>query len=244
MLHAGVEAWWDSELRVVTCMSCRGAEGVPPIERGEAGASAAREHERRKAARERRAREAHPIIGDALLALRSAPQPETAFERGAGGERAVGGRLDDRLAEGPAVVLHDRRMPRGRGNIDHLVDAPAGVFVIDAKDIRGRVRVSTPLFGAPKLLVDGRDRSKLIDGLDRQVGAVRAALPTGQEDVPVRGVLCFTKADLPMLGTLRMRGHELLYRKALVKRLAADGQLDAAAIELLARGLAATFPVA
>lgn len=244
-LEAGVEAWWDSERRVVTCTGCRGAEDVPPIERGEAGASAAREHERRKAARERRTREAHPLIGDALLALRSAPQHETAFERGAGGERAVGDRLDDRLAEGPAVVLHDRRMPRGHGNIDHLVVAPAGIFVIDAKDIRGKVKVSTPIFGASKLLVDGRDRSKLIDGLDRQVGAVRAALlPTGQKDLPVRGVLCFTRADLPMLGTLRMRGHELLYRKALVKRLAADGQLDATAIDLLAQALAATFPVA
>src|SRR6476620_8095798 len=90
------------ELRAVTCAGCRGAEDGPPIERGEAGASAAREHERRKAARERRTREAHPLIGDALLALRSARQHETAFKRGAGGER-----LDDRLAEGPAVVLHD-----------------------------------------------------------------------------------------------------------------------------------------
>ena len=96
-------------------------------------------HERRKAARERRTREAHPIIADALLASAAiGTQLETAFESGAGGERAVGGRLDERLAEGPAVVPHDRRMPRGHGNIDHLVVAPARVFVVDAKDIRGR----------------------------------------------------------------------------------------------------------
>ncbi len=135
-------------------------------------------------------------------------------------------------------------MPRGHGNIDHLVVCPAGVFVVDAKDIRGRVKVSAPLFGAAKLLVDGRDRSKLIDGLDRQVTAVRAALPAGEEQVPVHGVLCFTRAELPVLGTLRMRGHELLYRRALVKRLAADGQLGAAAIDALAQALAATFPPA
>lgn len=243
-LETGVHAWWDSDSRVVTCTGCRRADDVPPIERGEAGASAAREHERRMAARERRTREAHPIIGNALLALRSAPQHESAFQRGASGERAVGERLDERLAGGPAVVLHDRRMPGGHGNIDHLVVAPSGVFVVDAKDIRGKVRVSTPLLGAPKLLIDGRDRSKLIDGLDRQVAAVRDALPADHELVPLRGVLCFTRADLPMLGTLRMGGHELLYRKALVKRLAADGELDAAAIEALARTLAAAFPPA
>lgn len=186
-LAAGIQAWWDSGRRVVTCRGCRGDADAPAeLDRGEAGASAAREHERRKASRERRTREAHPIIGDALLALRSAPQHETAFDRGARGERAVGERLDEKLADGPAIVLHDRRMPRSRGNIDHLVVAPSGVFVVDAKDIRGKVRVSTPLIGKSKLLVDGRDRSKLIDGLDRQVAAVKAALPPHADGVTVR----------------------------------------------------------
>ena len=242
-LEAGVKAWWDAGHRTVTCTGCRPLEESAPIERGEAGASAAREFERRKAAREKRTRDANPIIG-ALRALRGAPQHESAFARGAAGEQAVGARLDGALAAGPSVVLHDRRMPRGRGNVDHLVVASSGVFVVDAKAIRGKVRVSRPLFGKPKLLVNGRDRTKLIDGLDRQVAAVRDVLATGQCDVPVRGVLCFTRADLPLLGTLRMRGHELLYRNALVKRLAADGELDAEEIQGLARMIAAAFPPA
>jgi hypothetical protein len=243
-LAAGVEAWWDQAARAVTCTRCRAAADAPPIARGEAGASAAREHERRKAAREKRTREAHPLIGGALFALRSAPQHETAFDRGAAGERAVAARLDDKLGDGQAIVLHDRRMPQGRGNIDHLVIAPAGVFVVDAKDLRGKVRVAKPLLGSPKLLVAGRDRTKLIDGIDRQVTAVRDALPASEVEVPVRGILCFTRAELPMLGTLRMRGHELLYRKALVKRLSARGDLDETSITTLATVLAAAFPPA
>jgi hypothetical protein len=44
--------------------------------------------------------------------------------------------------------------------------------------------------------------------------------------VPVQGVLCFTAAaDLPVLGKLTIRGHLLLYRKALSKRLNAEGPL-------------------
>jgi hypothetical protein len=59
-----------------------------------------------------------------------------------------------------------------------------------------------------------------------KVAVVRSALAdNGYPDVPVQGVLCFTKADLPVLGTLKMRGYLLLSRKALAKRLNANGPL-------------------
>jgi hypothetical protein len=54
-------------------------------------------------------------------------------------------------------------------------------------------------------------------------------------------VLCFTTAELPLLGTLTMRGHVLLYRKALAKRLNAEGPLNPATIDHLARVLAAAL---
>ena len=73
------------------------------------------------------------------------------------------------------------------------VTCQACVFVVDAKNCRGKVEVRKPLLGAPKLVIDGRDRSKLIDGLDRQVAAVETALRArGHADVSLRGVLCFT----------------------------------------------------
>jgi hypothetical protein len=178
-----------------------------------------------------------------MLTLRDPPQNEIAWSRGAAGEVAVGQSLDARTADGPTIVLRDRRIPPGRGNIDFLAIAPSGVYVIDAKDLRGKVRVDVPWFGSPKLVVAGRDRTKLIDGLDHQVTAVRNAL-TAEADVPVHGVLCFTQADLPLLRLLTIRGHMLLYRKALAKRLKADGSLEATAIDRLARVLASRFPSA
>jgi hypothetical protein len=136
-------------------------------------------------------------------------------------------------------------MPGGRGNIDHLAVAPTGIYVIDAKAHSGKVRVDNPLLGSPKLQVAGRDRTRLIDGLDRQVSAVRNALErTGHPDLPIQGVLCFTTADLPPLRTLKMRGHVLLYHKALAKRLNADGPLQPADIDAIAQELARMLPPA
>lgn len=218
-------------------------------ETGDAGASALREYERRRARREQRTRDAHPLIGEALLFLRGAPRHEAAFKKGAAGERAVGSYLEKRLADTPVVLMHDRRMPRGRGNIDHLAVAPTGVHVIDAKNIAGKVRVEAPLFGPKKLMIKGRDRTKLIDGLDRQVTAVRNALTLvspeiGLDSIDVHGILCFISADLPLIGTLRMRSHRILYRRGVVKRLKAQGPLDQATIGYLAQRLAAAFPPA
>jgi hypothetical protein len=162
---------------MVTCAACRETTAEPSatqtmrpvLDRGQPGASVVREYQRRKSNREARTRKAHPRIGGLLLALRSTPQHESAFHLGELGEQAVAASLEQRTAHGPAIILNDRRMPGGRGNIDHLAIAANGVFVIDAKNIKGKVRVAKPLFGAAKLRIAGRNRTKLIDGLDRQV---------------------------------------------------------------------------
>jgi Nuclease-related domain len=253
-LAAGTQAVWDSSQRTVTCAACNpktlvGAPSVvddplAELERGHAGASAGREYQRRRGIREARTREAHPLLGGLLLALRDPPSRELAFRNGEIGEKSVARSLERRTAAGPSILLHDLRMPDGHGNIDHLAVAPAGVFVIDAKNYKGRVEILSPLFKAPKLLIAGRDRTSLIDGLERQLSAVRRVLADGHEHVPVLGVLCFWTADLPLVRTLSIRGHLLLYPKALARRLNADGRLSAEAIGETARALAAGFPPA
>lgn len=184
----------------------------------------------------------HPRIAGVILALSDEPQHQVAFRQGARGETAVADLLERRTADGPAVLLHDRRMPRGRGNIDHLAVAPTGIYVIDAKNITGDVRVHSPWFGDPRLMVGRRDRTSLIDGLDRQVAAVRAALGESEE-FPIHGVLCFTKADIRGRKPT-IRSHALLYRRALARRLNARGPLDAAAIDGIADALSRALPPA
>jgi Nuclease-related domain len=242
-LAAGSKAWWDADVRTVTCAACYvtgESAPLPELDRGVAGASVAREHQRRKHGREAQA-PVHRVIGRAA-SVRRAPQHETAFRRGEQGELAVAAYLEHRTRKAPTIVLHDRQMPRGHGNIDHLAVAPAGVFVIDAKRYRGKVGVVDRGFQGERLFVNGRDRTKVVDGLDRQVAAVRKVLSDlGQDEVVVQGVFCFTKRNVPLFGTQTVCGHLLLRPRPLARRLRAQGPLAPNVIDGLARALAAVL---
>jgi hypothetical protein len=103
------------------------------------------------------------------------------------------------LAPVPGIeVLHDRLVPRSTANIDHIAVGPAGVFVIDAKKYTGAVEVRNvgSLFRLDeRLYVNGRDRSKLVEGVIGQIKVVRTALGEEFADVPIRGVLCFVGCE-------------------------------------------------
>lgn len=211
---------------------------------GVPGGSARREHERRRAGRQQRVRQRlNPIIGGALLALRDDPTQERAWALGAGGEERVAAVLAERLAS-DTVVLHDRRIPGSKANIDHIAVARSGIWVIDTKRYTGKVAVSAPLLGQAKLTINGRDQSKLIDGLDRQVQLVRAAAEVVAPGALVHGALCIVQADLPLLGTTTFRGYPLLYPRALAKRINSTEIVAADRVRPIAIAIAQRFPVA
>lgn len=228
------------------------ADPVAPVELdpGQPGASARREHERRRANREAKIRAAHPHLGGMILALSSDPQSTTAWATGAVGEEKLGARLNGFMSS-TVRVLHDRRIPRTKANIDHIVVCSSGVFVIDAKKYRGRpqLRVEGGIL-RPRveiLLVGRRNCTKLVDGVLRQVELVSAALQADPalSDVSVHGRLCFIEADWPLIGgSFITRGVEALWPKRLVKQLQLPGVLAEPEIEQVHRSLAAAFPPA
>jgi hypothetical protein len=74
-------------------------------------------------------------------ALRFRPSADAvAWRRGAVGERRTA-RLLGPLERHGWALLHDLAVPGSRANIDHLVVGPGGVFVIDSKQYRGRLRL-------------------------------------------------------------------------------------------------------
>ena len=133
-------------------------------------------------------------------------------------------------------------MPAGRANIDHIAIGPAGVYVIDAKRYKGRIAVVRHggLFtrATEHLVVGRRDRSKLLDGMARQVEVVRERVPP---EVPVRGVLCFVDGDWPLFGTLQARGIPVLPPRKAARLCSAPGPLDGGAIRAVATRLAVTL---
>ena len=219
------------------------ADEPPEFETGTAGASARREHQRRLANREARTRLKHRRLGGVLLALQDAPANEQAWARGASGEERVARRLT-KLCGGRVILLHDRGIAGSRTNIDHIAVAPSGVWVIDTKRYKGKVSVVKPLFGPEKLVIAGRDKSSLADGLSRQVVAVEAATAGLGFHVRVRGAFCFVDAELPILGGRTFRDYRLLYPRGLARRMKARGGLDPDQLQLVAAHLASRFPAA
>ena len=175
------------------------------------------------------------------------PQPIAAWKTGAEGEEKLAKILQRRLANTDVTVLHDRRMP-SKANIDHVAVGPGGVTVIDAKNLQGAIRVvSEGGLLSPRvrvLRVGGRDRTSLLDGVERQVKSVEAALASeGLSDVPVRGALCFVNTDgLPMLSLPDIRGILLVGPRAAVKLAARPGDLDVPSVNDLLAFLAQRFP--
>src|SRR4029077_16521304 len=201
-LEKGTDALYQQATHTVRCISCKPGEGAVEVDAGSAGASAHREYERRKAARDARVKSRlGDIIGGVAIALTGEPQSTRAWERGSIGEQ----KLAEALAgiEGLAV-LHDRGVHRTRGNIDHIIVGPAGVFVVDAKRYEGLIRIRDRggLFKRDeRLYVGSRDCSHLATNMEGQVAAVRAVLVSAGVDlavVPVTPVLCFVDGEWPI----------------------------------------------
>jgi hypothetical protein len=243
-LAARTDAIYERSTKTVRCLDCSPAVPVEP-DIGTPGASARREFERRHVNREARVRARHPKLGRLILAWKDDPQSTTAWDAGALGEELLGHHLN-KLSSETMRVLHDRRVPGGRGNIDHVSVTPSGIYVIDAKryvDKRPALRIEGGLLRprVETLLVGVRGRSKLVDGVLDQVDVVRSIV--GQ-DIAVTGVLCFIDADWPLIGgAFTTRGVEVLWPTKLYRRLAADGP-HASEVERLHRRLAAALPLA
>ena len=222
-----------------------GAGSSGPIDVGTPGASARREFERRRTRREQRIHEAHPKLGGLIHALSDDPLSTKAWDVGAAGEERLGRRLNE-LAGNSLQVLHDRRIPGTRANVDHIAVTPTGVYVIDTKRYRGRphLEVEGGLLRprVEKLLVGARNCTPIVDGVLKQLAVVREHV---DESTPVHGVLCFVEADWPLIGgSFSTRGVEALWPKKLYKTLKAAGPLNEEDIATLHRALASALPSA
>jgi hypothetical protein len=208
-----------------------------------AGGSARQKYERLHQKREDRIEQRWGRFAGVVKFLGDDPQSTRAWAKGSKGERRVAAYLVKSMGE-RAVLLHDRKVPGTRGNIDHLAIAASGVWVIDAKNYRGQVehRDKGGWFKTDyHLYVGGRDRSKMADGLGWQIEAVRVALAGA--DVPVHGVLCFIEAEWSFFAKpFQHKGVWVTWGKKLAEMIAAPGHLSAADVTSIAERLATALP--
>lgn len=227
-LAAGERAQWDASPRRITCLECVAAITAGKridLDTGTPGASAQREYQRRRAARELRARQRLGLLGVGLAKISGDPWSTLAWRKGAEGEARVARRLAQALDGKGVHLLHDRLLPGAtRANIDHLATGPGGVTVIDSKNLHGKVRVETIGMLSQRrtlLRVNGRDRTALAARVQRQAEAVRQLLRDAGFTIEVRAALCFASVEgLPLLRRLEVDG-VLIDRPGRVAALAA-----------------------
>ncbi|WP_434593367.1 nuclease-related domain-containing protein [Streptomyces sp. A5-4] len=92
---------------------------------------------------------------------------------GAVGEKATAARLKPLVREG-WTVLHDRALPTGNANVDHLLVSPSGVvIVLDSKKWSARWPLKVK---SGRLMHGDRDVSERLNGVRHEARAVSAAL--------------------------------------------------------------------
>ena len=144
-------------------------------------------------------------------------------------------------------------MPDRRANIDHVVIASSGVWIIDSKLWKGHIRVknaSSLLSASQKLMVGDRDESACTEKIYRQVIPIANLL--GDPRIPIHPALAFIDGDWGSgiaFRAIRNRPYEMLgviiaWPKAIIAKISEDGPLSKGAVASIASRLDAALPPA
>jgi len=164
--------WHTRNPSRVICIRCRPPEAAPV------------EHDAKEAA-------INPIGGSSALRVHVGKR-DRRWRQGAAGEYLMDLLLNEKLTDGE-VILTDRRVPNSRSNIDHVVVASSGVWIIDSKKWRGKVEYKSSSGSDWRLLINGADHTDEVDKVFAQVIPIAQTL--GDRSIPIKPALCFIDAD-------------------------------------------------
>ena len=171
--------WHDPVIRKVMCTTCRPASGASGVA-GEQTPAPIRDTR----------------VGgtSALRDSRGKGRDASTWRKGAVGEYLMGVSLHKRLTNGE-VILTDRQVPGTQANIDHIVVASSGVWIIDAKMWKGKIvyKAVSPTSVVMKLTVDGEDRTDHLDAIYKLV--IPVANVIGDHSVPIHPAIVFVEGE-------------------------------------------------
>ena len=219
------KGWHDPVASKVMCTKCRPPEGAlaspSPVPEPDTpsnpvgGSSALRVYERHK---------------------------DPNFRKGATGEYLMDQFLHRTLSDGE-VILTDRRLPGTDANIDNVVVASSGVWIIDSKKWNGKIKYkASTLTGIDMhLFVGGEDRTTEIDKIYRLV--IPIAQLVDDRSVPIHPALVFVEGDWKLSVTARHLlkkpyNHERVWispPRLLAKLIKEPGPLDEEAVTKVGR---------
>ena len=220
--------WHDAAMKKVRCQSC-GPSVDATLPSGLAPSPV----------------QSDPVGGSAALReARSRRDPK--WTKGAAGEYLMDLSLHNHLNEG-SVILTDRGVPGTKSNIDHIVVAPSGVWIIDSKVWRGKIEYkSTSMFGMEKrLFVGGKDRTSAVEAIFNLV--IPVAQVIGDKSIPIKQALVFVDGDWSDASAARIvtsrpyqhLGVWISWPKAIWKKINEPGPLDADAVKRIGAHLEA-----
>jgi len=244
-LSRGSEAIWDNSTKEVTCLACGTAEA--PIHPGVPGASASAEADRRRDRRVERVRHQYGDHAAAVAQEMAEHDVAGSWRKGSDGESRLATYIAREVGD-TVPALHDRIIPGTKGNVDHIFVAPTGIWVVDAKSYTGKLvrREVGPLWRRDnEVFVGGRNRTRLVKGVEWQVDAVIAALRPDPDlkGIEVNAALCFVDSEWGLFDSPFQIGNVwVLSPAALKKRLKKAGPLSVERTRRIARRLDLSLP--
>jgi hypothetical protein len=190
----------------------------------------------------------NPVGGSAALReARARRDPK--WTKGAAGEYLMDLSLHNHVNEG-AVILTDRQVPGTKSNIDHIVIAPSGVWIIDSKVWKGKIeyKSETKKSTAKRLFVGGKDRTSAVEAIFNLVIPVAQVL--GDQSVPIKPALVFIEGDWSDISGARVLAGKpyqhlsvwISWPKAIWKKINEPGPLDADAVKRIGAELDKALP--
>ncbi|MFD0887865.1 nuclease-related domain-containing protein, partial [Streptosporangium algeriense] len=145
-------------------------------------------------------------VADTVVRWRTHEAVRT-WRKGAIGERRTA-RLLRPLERRGYTVLHDRALPHGRANVDHLVIGATGVFVVDSKNWAKERRLTRR---GRYVRVGRSSGDQLVRAVVYERQAVAAALAQSLgRPVEVTPVLAIHGTRMPLLRVTKVEGVPLL----------------------------------
>jgi hypothetical protein len=253
---------WQFAEKKVTCLQCYDLSGKTGklseqnsdtprhINSGVAGGSGEIEYLKRKEKYEKTIKENHPISGKLILLLNEEPQRIQAWKKGYEGEKLLGDALDSLGEKYGYIVLHDRKIPKTRANIDHIIINSTGVWVIDAKNYKGEIKIESSggWFSSEikTLKVGKRNCMHLIEAMHKQKQIIQNILNTSSEtknlETEIHLLLGFVNGTFTRFQKTTEINGVHLNRFGVEKHLQKQGNISEESQEIIAKILAKALP--